>query len=89
MSTLPPTERQRSLHRARRRGATRGIAVEAEHDAIREPRESSQVLGRHRGAERRDDILDAELHEARDVEVALDDDDLFRSARVLPPSWRP
>ena len=43
-----------------------------------------QVLGRHRRAERGDGVLDAELNQARDVEIALDDDDLLRPARVLP-----
>src|SRR5690606_9833661 len=78
---LAAGERQNRLERPPRRRAARLVAVEAEDDAIREAGQPANVLGGRRRAERRDGGLDAELREARDVEIALDDENLGGPAR--------
>ena len=74
----------RVLERAPRRGATRAVAVEAEHDLADEPEDALQVLGRRRGAERGDRVRDPGLVQAHDVHVALDHQQSLQAARRLP-----
>ena len=56
--------------------AARGVAVEEHDDVGREALEQLGLRRRERGAERRDDVVDAARVERDDVEVALDEDGL-------------
>ena len=47
------------------------------------------MLGRRRGAERRDRVGDARLVQAHDVHVALDDEQPREGARAWRASYKP
>ena len=64
----------RALHPAQRRLLACRVGVEAEVEALRQPRELAQMLLGERRAHRRDDRLEPRLPERDHVGVALDDD---------------
>ena len=74
----------RVLERAPGRRASGAIAVEAEHHLADQPEDALQVVGRRRGAERRDRVGDAGLVQAHGVHVAFDDEQPRQAARRLP-----
>ena len=65
---------QRELHAAERRLLARGVGVEAEEDALGQPRQLAQLPLGERRAHRGDDRLEARLAERDHVGVPLDDD---------------
>ena len=75
-----------ATHVARRAyGAPSGLVrVEEQRDVRREAPNGARLLRRERGAERRDDVLDAARVQAQDVEVAFDD----HGAIVARSAWR-
>ena len=80
---------RRQLHAAQGRRLAGRVAVEAEPDVARQPRELPQVPVGERGAHRRDDRLDPFLAERDHVRVPLDDDGAVllrdRPAREVEP----
>src|SRR5205807_2820557 len=64
---------QRLLERAPGRRAARAIAVESEHHRGHQAKDAAEVLGRGRGAERGEGVVDPGLVQPHDVHIALDD----------------
>src|ERR1051325_849845 len=63
-----------NLEAPRRRFSSGGVAVEEREDVLRITSEQAHVVGGERGAERRNDVADAELRERDNVEITLDED---------------
>ena len=76
-------QRQRRLDRAKRRLASRVVAVEAQDRLGRHRPEQRALIGGQRRAERRDDVGEARLAHRDDVDIAFDDDDLAALVRGL------
>ena len=75
---------QRVLQGPPRRGAAGAIAIEGEGDFAHQAEDAFEMLGRRRGAERRDRVRHAELMQAHRIHVAFDDHQALERHAALP-----